>query len=56
MLLLPIVFGNTTGQVKVFLPVTAVPAPFTQFVVAFGGFQAVKLTSIDVSWLQPMNM
>ena len=52
MLLLPVVFGNVLEQVNV--PDAA--TPFTQFVVAFVGSHAVKLTSIDVSLLQPSNM
>ena len=56
MLLLPVVFGNVLGHVNVFVPVACVPAFLTQFVVAFAGFQAVKLTSIDASLTQPLNM
>ena len=46
------VSGNADGHVNVFVPVASVPTPFTQFVVAFVGFQVVKLTSIDASFLQ----
>ena len=56
MLLLPVVFGNLLGQVNVFVPVACEPAPLTQFDVAFVGFHAVKLTSIDASLLQLQNM
>lgn len=51
MLLLPLVSGNALGHVNVFSPVARVPVPFTQFVVAFVGFHAVKLTSIDARLL-----
>ena len=50
--MLLIVFGNMLGHANVPDDVT----PFTQFVVAFVGFHVVKLTSIDASLLQPLNM
>ena len=52
MLLTLVVFGNAAGQVNV--PDAA--TPLSQFGVAFDGFHAVKLTSIDASLLQPRNI
>ena len=50
--MLPVVFGSVLGQVNV--PDAATLK--TQIDVAFVGFQAVKLTSIDASLLHLLNM